>query len=95
MRVFFWASVLTYLFLYFWAAYLYEGFDMGLAILIAVVFFAALGVWLKRRKAQPQEVAQPVGRDADDTKPLSIWQSPLPYMVIAIAVFITVFFTAL
>ncbi len=94
MKEFFWAVVAAYVFLYFYAAWLYDGFSVYLAVSLFVALIANI-YWLKKRKAKraeqvPESVASPPPIKVD-TKPLSLWRSPLPYMLIFVAV---VLFTA-
>ena len=80
MKQFFWLSAGAYVFLYFYAAYIYEGFSMTLAI---VLFVGVCGFffWRHKRKGAKTAVSTPVQAvNNSDTKPLSLWHSPLPYI---------------
>ena len=93
MKHFFWLSVAAYVFLYFYAAWLYDGFSMTLAIslFVAVVGFLS---WRHRRKlaknTESNVQTDPTTQISIDTQPLSLWHSPLPYIGI-IAVIAIVF----
>lgn len=88
MQWFFWAIVVAYIFLYFFAAYLYDGFSFPMAIgLFGLIGF---GVYWQRRKNKvvPDE-PQPAPVNHAPAEPLSIWQSPIPYMgVLAVCVLV-------
>ena len=93
MKHFFWLSAAAYVFLYFYAAWIYEGFSMTLAIAIFILV-TGFFYWRHKRKAALQHsnagdssVQRPVNVD---TQPLSLWRSPLPYIGI-IAVMIILF----
>ena len=86
MKHFFWLSAAAYVVLYFYAAYIYDGFSMTLAI---AIFVAVCGLlyWQNKRKAQDAETVSRVDNKVSiNTKPLSIWSSPLPYIGIAAVV---------
>ena len=86
MKEFFWAIIAIYVLLYFYAAWLYEGFNLAFATGLFLLVCGHLFWWRKRKNTQRddeqgdgdslQTVASP------DVSPLSIWRSPLPYMVI-------------
>lgn len=89
MKYFFWLGALAYVFVYFYAAWTYEGFSMTLAIIIFVALLAFLYwryqrhlVHLENQQAQPQVV-----KKSAPAKNLSIWSSPLPYMLV-LAIFV-------
>lgn len=84
MKEFFWAVVAAYVFLYFYAAWLYDGFSVYLAVSLFVALIAHIW-WLKKRKSKRQEAQEeaPIApQPKPDTSPVSLWYSPLPYMVI-------------
>ena len=84
MKEFFWAVVAAYVFLYFYAAWLYDGFSVYLAVSLFIALILHV-LWLKKRKAkqqQSEEEKPQVAPPRPDTTPMSVWHSPLPYMVI-------------
>ncbi|MDM7859519.1 hypothetical protein QTP81_02725 [Alteromonas sp. ASW11-36] len=87
MKEFFWAVVAAYVFLYFYAAWLYDGFSVYLAVSLFIALVANI-YWLKRRKdkhtKQVSETAESAPPIKVDTQPISLWRSPLPYMGILI-----------
>ncbi|WP_100656601.1 hypothetical protein [Alteromonas flava] len=91
MKVFFWLSGAAYVFLYFWAAYIYEGFDMWLAIALFVATLAMV-YWQRKRSQRRQSLLMdtaPVNQSVEPNQtpqPLSLWSSPLPYMLILVTV---------
>lgn len=97
MKHFFWLSAAAYIVLYFYAAWIYEGFSMTLAILIFLVV-SGLIYWRHKRKiaiqAERSENFEPHQPIPINTKPLSLWRSPLPYIGL-VAVVIVVFWTQL
>ncbi|WP_100643079.1 hypothetical protein [Alteromonas facilis] len=91
MKVFLWFVGFAYVFLYFYAAWIYEGFDMWLAILIFATVTGLIIYSRKRsarRAAAENEHAAEAGSDviqSEPAAPLSLWRSPLPYMVMLLA----------
>lgn len=92
MKYFFWLGVLAYVFVYFYAAWVYEGFSMPLAIFI---FVALVGFvyWRYKRHIvhQAQQQAEQHLQAQNPTKStppksLSVWSSPLPYMLVLAAI---------
>lgn len=83
MKHFFWLSAAAYVFLYFYAAWIYEGFSMTLAIVIFVLV-AAFFYWRHKRKLTARSNDKPSVdvklQAAEYTQPLSLWRSPLPYI---------------
>lgn len=83
MKEFFWAVIAAYVILYFYAAWLYDGFSIYLAVGLFAMLIGHL-YWWKKRKAkqsggaheQEQVVEKP------DATPISVWRSPIPYMLI-------------
>lgn len=83
MKHFFWLSAAAYVFLYFYAAWIYEGFSMTLAIVIFVLVIAFF-YWRHKRKLTARSNGKPSVdvklQAAEYTQPLSLWRSPLPYI---------------
>lgn len=92
MKYFFWLGVLAYVFVYFYAAWVYEGFSMPLAIVIFVLLVSFVYWRYKRHiELQAQQQAQQHLQAQSPTKSeppknLSIWSSPLPYMAILVII---------
>jgi MFS superfamily sulfate permease-like transporter len=95
MKYFFWLSAFTYVVLYFYTAWIYEGFSMTLAIIIFVLV-TAFFYWRHKRKvalqAKLQSQPQTSNHSLVNTRPLSFWQTPIPYVGIAAVVIILVGF---
>jgi hypothetical protein len=83
MKHFFWLSAAAYVFLYFYAAWIYEGFSMTLAIVIFVLV-TAFFYWRHKRKLTAsidgKKMVDVKVQVAEYTQPLSLWRSPLPYI---------------
>lgn len=93
MKYFFWLSATAYVVLYFLTAWIYEGFGMPLAIFIFVLVTAFIYWQYKRKVAHEAKLRlQPVTSNhlQTDTRPLSLWQSPIPYIGIASVIIIYV-----
>ena len=90
MKVFFWMGAATYVVLYFYTAYLYEGFSMTLAIIL-FVFAVAFFYWRRKRSIaiEAEKSTSTAQYKHEEVPPLSVWQSPLPYIaVIALIVLV-------
>jgi Ca2+/Na+ antiporter len=93
MKYFFWLSAAAYVVLYFYTAYIYEGFSMTLAIVLFVVFVAFLYWRHKRNEANKKQQAQMnIQHSHEEVPPLSVWQSPLPYVALLAAIVLLVGF---
>jgi hypothetical protein len=84
MRQFFWVIIAIYALLYFYAVYLYDEFNLGIAF---GIFAAILAQFYYARKKLAQHEAdiasgKLVVKEAK-AKPLSFWSSPFPYVGIA------------
>lgn len=92
MKYFFWLSALAYVFVYFYAAWVYEDFTMPVAIFFFVLFVGFV-YWRYKRHIAHQALQQSQTTTdnpaAVDRPELSLWRSPLPYIaVIALVVII-------
>jgi uncharacterized membrane protein YraQ (UPF0718 family) len=88
MRGFFWILVGIYVLLYFYAVYLYEAFSVWL--ILALLVAIAVSYWMYQKK---DTLGEQVHHVDVDTQPLSIWQSPFPYIgITAVGVLIWVVF---
>ncbi|MBT0585513.1 hypothetical protein [Alteromonas oceanisediminis] len=89
MKEFFWAIIAVYVLLYFYAAWLYDGFNLGFATAVFIAVCAHLFWWRKRKQKQniaKQDVSEETQRvAAPDASPISMWRSPLPYMILIVA----------
>ncbi len=85
MRGFFWIIIAIYVFLYFYAVWLYDEFSIWMALAIIVAIGTQIYFVRKRKEVLGDEVAQPV---RVETKPMSIWQSPFPYIGVAFCTYI-------
>lgn len=93
MKYFFWLSSLAYVFVYFYAAWIYDGFPMPVAIIGFIVFVGFIYWRYKRHlvlQAELEQKPHSEGIAHAPTKPLSIWRSPVPYVgaIALIALFI-------
>ncbi|MFC4699234.1 hypothetical protein ACFO4O_03565 [Glaciecola siphonariae] len=95
MKYFFWLSGLAYVFVYFYAAWIYDGFSMPVAIIVFLLS-AAFVYWRYKRhladEAQLQSQIQNRAVDQASRKPMSIWRSPFPYVGIIALIAIVVGF---
>lgn len=83
MKEFFWAIIAAYVFLYFYAAWLYDGFSIYLALGLFVLLVGQVYWWKKRKANQQVQSEEPaVVVEKPDATPISVWRSPLPYMLI-------------
>lgn len=82
MRGFFWILIAIYIFLYFYAVYLYEEFSVWLIIALFVAI--AVSFWVYKNKGALSKQVHHVEVEA---KPLSLWQSPFPYIGIGFCAF--------
>lgn len=93
MKHFFWLSAAAYVFLYFYAAWIYDGFSMTLAIALFLLV-SGFFYWRHKRKmalqAADTQVSQPEVNATVNTQPISLWRSPLPYIGIAAVIIIFV-----
>lgn len=92
MKYFFWLSGAAYVFVYFYAAWIYDGFSIP----VAIFFFALFVIFIywryqrfKAQEAQQQLEPQTTSMGNVNIKPLSLWRSPIPYIgVVAVVVII-------
>ncbi|WP_395340417.1 hypothetical protein PN836_016820 [Ningiella sp. W23] len=89
MKYFFYLSIAPYAFVYFYAAWIYDGFSMPVAIvgfIVSVGLFYYLYKAHMRRAEQQQIEARARAESAvaqthsADRNSLSLWKSPLPYI---------------
>lgn len=90
MKYFFWLSAALYVAVYFYAAWIYDGFSMPVAI---IIFAMVVGFFYWRYKRYQtvqaeQKLASHSTSNHIDRKPLSLWRSPIPYIGIAALVVI-------
>lgn len=91
MRHFFWIIIVIYAFLYFYAVYLYDEFNLGIAFGIFAAVVAQF--YYARKKMAQHEADIAAGKlvaKETETKPLSFWSSPFPYVGIAFLTYIGV-----
>lgn len=93
MKYFFWLSALLYVAVYFYAAWIYDGFSMPVAIIIFVLVFGFC-YWRYKRHiaaAAQQQLTQQTSSAAPIDRPtLSFWRSPIPYIAVLGAVAIVI-----
>ena len=81
MRSFFWIIIFIYVLLYFYAVYLYDEFNLVVA---AGIFIAVVAqFWYARKKMSRHEADLAAGKlkaTTVESKPLSFWSSPFPYV---------------
>lgn len=85
MKYFFWLGISAYVFLYFFAAWVYDDFSMPVAIALFVMMVAFV-YWRYQRHLQLQaellsQDSPPAVRPANRPT-LSIWHSPIPYVAV-------------
>ena len=85
MRGFFWIIIAIYVFLYFYAVWLYEEFSIWMALAIVLAIGLQVYFMKKRKDILSGELQQPV---KVEMKPMSILQSPFPYIGIAFFTFV-------
>ena len=89
MKGFFWAVVAVYLFLYFYAVYVYEGFTLVSALGVLVVI--GIVAWLLFRNWTPKNAGDAVGEIQPNTArakktEMKWYQSPFPYLLLFVLV---------
>lgn len=81
MKLFFYAVLAVYLFLYFYAVYAYEGFNLGTAlsvlITLGILGWLLLRGWHAKAMQQGNESGEVMNTNA---KALRWFQSPIPYL---------------
>ncbi|MBE1287728.1 MAG: hypothetical protein GJ671_08440 [Alteromonadaceae bacterium] len=91
MRQFFWIIIAIYALLYFYAVYLYDEFNLGIAFGIFAAIIAQFYYARKKLAQHEADVASGklVTKEAK-VKPLSFWSSPFPYVGIAFLTYLGV-----
>lgn len=90
MRWFFWALILIYVLLFVYALWLYK--EDSWPLTAGLAFIAAGHWWWSSRKASSVEADTNMVPDVVEAKPVRWWQSPLPYMSLALlAAFLFIF----
>jgi membrane protein implicated in regulation of membrane protease activity len=93
MKYFFWLSAALYVAVYFYAAWIYDGFSMPLAIFI---FILVVGFFYWRYKryvevqAKQQSEPELFQHSPMQRQEMSFWRSPIPYVGILALVIIFV-----
>lgn len=93
MKYFFWLSAALYVAVYFYAAWIYDGFSMPLAIFIFLLVLAFFYWRYKRYLAlQARQQLEPEAFKHSPMKrqTLSLWRSPVPYAGILALVVIVI-----
>lgn len=91
MRQFFWIIIAIYALLYFYAVYLYDEFNLGIALGIFAAIIAQF--YYARKKLAQHEADIASGKlvtKESKVKPLSFWSSPFPYVGIAFLTYLGV-----
>lgn len=85
MRGFFWIIIAIYVFLYFYAVWLYEEFSIWMALAIVIAIGLQVYFMKKRKEVLAEQEQAPV---KVEMKPLSFWKSPFPFLGIAFFTYI-------